>query len=271
MDFTFPISGITAPLWLPPLAGAVVAFFSSMVGISGAFLLIPFQISVLGFTSPAASASNLVYNLVAIPGAAWRYQREGRLWWRLAWVITLGGIPGTGLGAWLRIHYLADRAAFQLFVSLILSYLGLRLLADLLKQTVPGEGADHPADFSIPLMATFSFLVGILGTIYGIGGGSFMVPLCVTVFRLPIHIVAGATLTATLLTSVAALLAYLVLPVPIWVTAQPDWLLGLLFGLGGFIGGLLGARCQRYIPQKILKSLLAALLLGLAVRYLVGG
>jgi uncharacterized membrane protein YfcA len=77
----FATSGIDTFLWLPPLAGFVLAFFCSMVGISGAFLLMPFQLSVLGFAGPAASATNLVYNLVSIPGAVWRYQNEKRLWW----------------------------------------------------------------------------------------------------------------------------------------------------------------------------------------------
>lgn len=58
-----------------------------MVGISGAFLLVPFQISAFGFASPAASATNLVFNLVAIPGGMYRYWRENRLFWPLALVI----------------------------------------------------------------------------------------------------------------------------------------------------------------------------------------
>lgn len=272
MAFTFPISGVTAPLWLPPLVAGGIAFFTSMLGISGAFLLIPFQMSVLGFTSPAASATTLLYNLVAIPGALWRYWREGRLWGRLALVITLGGIPGTWLGAWLRIHYLAERESFQLFVALALSYLGVRLLLDR-PGNAPGQGGHETSPlpaFSAPLLAAFSLLVGVVSTIYGTGGGAFMVPICVTVFRLPIHAVAGATLTATLLTSFSALLAYLGLPVPTGVVAEPDWLLGLLFGLGGFIGGTLGAKCQRHVPQRVLKILLALLLLGLSGRYFAG-
>ncbi|MFP4075766.1 MAG: hypothetical protein ACLFTD_04650 [Halochromatium sp.] len=52
----FPVSGVETWPWLPPLAALIIAFFTSMVGISGAFLLVPFQLSVLGFASPAASA-----------------------------------------------------------------------------------------------------------------------------------------------------------------------------------------------------------------------
>lgn len=259
-------SGIDTFLWLPPLAGFVLAFFCSMVGISGAFLLMPFQMSVLGFAGPAASATNLVFNLISIPGAVWRYASEKRLWWRLALLITAGGAPGTWVGAWLRTHYLVDRADFEIFVALVLCYLGGRMLLDVFRPAASQatETSDPPM---LPLLAA-AFAVGVIGTIYGIGGGSFMVPILVTFFRLPVHAVAGATLTATLLTSVFALAGYVVLPAPAGVAASPDWALGALFGLGGLAGASLGARCQRHVPQRALKVLLAAILLGLAARYL---
>jgi len=265
----FATSGIDTFLWLPPLAGFVLAFFCSMVGISGAFLLMPFQLSVLGFAGPSASATNLIYNLISIPGSVWRYQQEKRLWWRLGLIITAGGIPGTWLGAWVRTHHLAVRADFEIFVALVLLYLGARMLVDVLRRP-PTRNID-PFEPSlpplIPLLA-FSFAVGVIGTIYGIGGGSFMVPTLITFFRLPVHAVAGATLTATLLTSVFAVVGYAVLPAPAGVAASPDWALGALFGIGGLVGGNLGARCQRHVSQKALKGFLATVLLGLALRYL---
>ena len=63
----FPVSGVDCPLWLPPLVAFVISLFTSMGGVSGAFLLLPFQMSFLGFTSPAVSPTNLVFNIVAIP------------------------------------------------------------------------------------------------------------------------------------------------------------------------------------------------------------
>ena len=96
-------------------------------GVSGAFLLMPFQVSVLGFAGPAASATNHLYNLVATPGGVWRYAREARIVWPLVAVIVAGAIPGVLAGAWLRVHYLSDPARFKLFLALVLLYLGVRL------------------------------------------------------------------------------------------------------------------------------------------------
>jgi len=285
----FPVSGVETWLWLPPLAALVIAFFTSMVGISGAFLLVPFQISAFGFASPAASATNLVFNLVAIPGGMYRYWRENRLFFPLALVITVGGAPGTLVGAWLRTHWLAERASFEYFVAAVLLYLAWRMLADLRRQAAMAPAhepvrmlswsgremrfaqGDREYLFAVPSMLGFSFLVGAIGTAYGIGGGSFMVPLCLAFYGLPVHAIAGATLTATFLTSGIALAAYTWLPVPEGVAARPDWWLGLAFGLGGLVGAYLGARFQRRVPQRWLRGFLALLLLGLVLRYLWPG
>ncbi|MFZ5864866.1 MAG: sulfite exporter TauE/SafE family protein, partial [Thermodesulfobacteriota bacterium] len=65
----FPVSGVETAIWIPPLVGLVISFFTSMGGISGAFLILPFQMSVLGFTTPAVTPTNLVFNIVGIPSA----------------------------------------------------------------------------------------------------------------------------------------------------------------------------------------------------------
>ena len=50
----FPVSGVEVSPLIPLAVSFVVSFFTSMGGISGAFLLLPFQMSVLGFTSPTS-------------------------------------------------------------------------------------------------------------------------------------------------------------------------------------------------------------------------
>ena len=58
------------------------------------------------------------------------------------------------------------------------------------------------------------------------------------------------------------------IPVTNGISAMPDWPLGILFGLGGFIGMYLGAKTQKYVSQKVIKSIVSAALLFLAVNYI---
>jgi uncharacterized membrane protein YfcA len=293
LNFSFPVSGIETLLWLPPLAAFLISFLTSMTGISGAVLLLPFQVSVLGFASPAASSTNLVYNLVAIPGGAYRYWKEGRLLWSLSLTILTGALPGTLAGWHLRLQHLSNPESFRVFAGAVMLFIAGQVFYSLRHGHIfhPGDddrALDRPVarislsrieyrvanrqwGFNLPAMVLLSFGVGLLGGAYGIGGGAIIAPFCIALFRLPVHYVAGAALFSTLVTSLFAVLLYATGPVPPGVAARPDWLLGILFGLGGFAGIYAGARLQHRLPENWLKLGLGLLLTLLGLSWLWSG
>jgi uncharacterized membrane protein YfcA len=298
MATLFPVSGVEAPLWLPPLTALAISSLTSMAGVSGAFLLLPFQMSVLGFTSPAVSPTNLVFNLVAIPGGVYRYLREGRMLWPLTGIVAAGTLPGVVLGGLVRLRWLPDPTLFKGFAGAVLLYIGVRLAASLRAAPAAGapaagEGASSGwrVERQVFRWRRYSFrfrgrehacapgavfllacVVGMVGGIYGIGGGANNAPFLVGVLRLPVHTIAGATLTGTFLTSAAGV-AFYQLAAPAHAAAglqvAPDWALGALFGLGGLAGTYAGARLQRFVPERGIKLLLVLILLLVAVRYLL--
>jgi uncharacterized membrane protein YfcA len=112
--------------------------------------------------------------------------------------------------------------------------------------------------------------VGTVGGAYGIGGGSLVAPFLVAVLKLPVHTVAGAALMGTFITSMAGVLSYQLLSLfHEELSISPDWLLGLLFGAGGFLGIYLGARCQKHLPARFIKWILSACILFVALKYLI--
>ncbi|MDD3815178.1 MAG: sulfite exporter TauE/SafE family protein [Desulfocapsaceae bacterium] len=311
----FPVAGVEVNPLVPPLVAFVISLFTSMGGVSGAFLLLPFQVSMLGFTSPAVSSTNQLFNIVAIPSGVFRYIREGRMVWPLTWIVIIGTLPGVLAGAIVRIKYLPDPKHFKLFVGFVLLYIGGKLLKDLLlkkkevgrpsteerfqqhlkRQILTQESSlpHPPAQFSrvtvqqwtccrivydfcgetftvnaIGVMV-LSLIVGMVGGVYGIGGGAIIAPFFVSFFGLPIYTVAGATLMGTLVTSVAGVIFYQILaPYYPGMVITPDWLLGVLFGAGGFAGMYCGARLQKFVPAKFIKWILVLCLLSTAGKYI---
>jgi uncharacterized membrane protein YfcA len=67
---------------------------------------------------------------------------------------------------------------------------------------------------------------------------------------------------------IAGVFFYSVLSATSGVSSSPDWALGFLFGLGGFIGMYIGARLKKYIPQKAIKIILGTMIVSLALRYI---
>src|SRR5512137_357404 len=139
LNVVFPVSGVETWVFLPPLVAFVVSFFTSMGGVSGAFLLLPFQMSFLGYTNPSVSATNQLFNIVAIPSGVYRYYREGRMVWPLTWVVVAGTLPGVFIGAIVRVTYLPDPKDFKLFAAAVLLYIGLKMVRDLLKGSGLGQ------------------------------------------------------------------------------------------------------------------------------------
>jgi uncharacterized membrane protein YfcA len=269
-DMFFEVAGISVPLWLPPLAAFIVSFFCSMVGVSGGVLLLPFQMSVLGYVAPSVSATNLVFNVVAIPGGVLRYARERRMDWRLASVIGVGTLPGLLIGWWLRVHWLLDPRLFKVFVGLVVLWLAVRLARNQGRGSpMVGASAVAAGEWGVVSVVPIALVIGVIGGAYGLGGGAFMAPVLVTMLRLPIHAVAGATLFGTLVTSVAGVALYQFLPAPPGIETRPDWALGILFGVGGVAGMYVGARTQKHVSQRVLELGMAAVLALLAGDYAI--
>jgi len=264
-----------------------------MGGISGAFLLLPFQMSVLGFTGPSVTSTNFLFNVTGTPGGVYRYARECRFVWPVAILIVAGIIPGVLIGYYLRITYLPDPKTFKLFVGCVLLLIAVKLLKEALNGKTTTSHitesctlTDRVEEASIETKttrfnfkgATYSFatakllglalVVGIIGGVYGIGGGAIIAPFLITVFRLPVYAIAGAVLLGTFVSSLAGVTFYSLIPIN-GAVAAPDWLLGILFGVGGLMGMYLGARVQKYMPGRWIKLMLGTVIIMVALKYIL--
>ncbi len=159
------------------VAAFVIAVLATPAGISGAVLLLPFQVSVLGTPSPAVTPTNLLYNVVATPGALYRYWRQGQTGGRLALVLIAGTVPGVIAGSVIRVTLLPGPQVFDLVVAAVLLPLGIWLA--LTRPALPGEPGRRVRLVPVPVLVALAAMVGCVGGIYGIGGGSILAPILI--------------------------------------------------------------------------------------------
>src|SRR3954454_11030876 len=144
------------------LTGLVVATVTTPAGVSGAVLLLPVQVSVLGVPSPAVTPTNLIFNLFATPSGVLRYRRLRRvpIVTPLAIRLLAGTVPGVVVGAVIRVEWLSGQKAFYLAAGAVLAMLGTLLVV---RRPAPAE---RPLNLAVipPVAAA----VGVVGGIYGI-------------------------------------------------------------------------------------------------------
>ena len=249
-------------------AAYLIAAVTTPAGISGAVLLLPFQVSVLGTPSPAVTPTNLLYNVVAAPGALYRYWRQQQTGGRLAVVLTAGTLPGVIAGSVIRVRVLPGPRVFDLVVAAVLLPLGIWLT--LTRPSRP-DGTDKlPRPIPAPILMALACVVGCVGGIYGIGGGSILAPILIGTGRRPAE-VAPAALAATFVTSVAGVITFTILSIHEHVPVAPDWPTGIALGIGGLAGGYTGARIQHRLPDILIRRFVGVVAFAIGARYLWAG
>ena len=248
-------------------AAFAVAAAATPAGISGAVLLLPFQVSVLGTPSPAVTPTNLLYNVVSTPGALYRYWRQHQTGGRLALILITGTLPGVIAGSVIRVELVPGPRVFDLLVSALLLPLGIWLTVT--RPARDRERARPARQIPAPVLVFLAGLTGCAGGIYGIGGGAILAPLLIGSGR-PASEVAPAALASTFVTSLGGVVTFIILSArrgPI----GPDWPTGIALGLGGLAGGYTGARIQSRLPDALIRRVVGILALAIAVRYLLSG
>jgi uncharacterized protein len=242
-----------------------VAVTATPAGISGAVLLLPFQVSVLGTPSPAVTPTNLLYNVVATPGALYRYWRQGQTGGHLSLLLIAGTLPGVIAGSVIRVELLPGPRVFDLVIAGVLLPLGIWLTA-----TRPAPPRRPPRSRPLipaPALVALASAVGCVGGIYGIGGGSILAPVLIGSGR-PAAEVAPAALASTFATSVAGVVTFTILSLHQRGAVAPAWATGVCLGLGGLAGAYAGARIQGRLPEALIRRLVGVLVVAIGARYL---
>jgi uncharacterized membrane protein YfcA len=244
------------------VAAFVVAAATVPAGVSGAVLLLPFQVSILGTPSPAVTPTNLLYNVVATPGALWQYWRQGQRGDQLLRPLLIGTLPGVVIGSIVRVELLPGPRPFDVVVAVVLLPMGSWLLVGR-RPTAPRQRRGLTGAPLVFIAAA----VGCVGGIYGIGGGSILAPILIGSGRSPSE-VAPATLASTFLTSIAGVVTFVLLATQSHGPISPDWPVGIALGVGGLFGGFAGARLQRRLPEGAVRRLLGVVVLAIGIRYI---
>ncbi len=260
--------------------GLVIGTYGTIIGLGGGFVLVP----VLIFLYPEYEPERITAISLAVVWAnttsgSLAYGRQGRIDYTTGWIFAGAALPGVVGGVFL-VGLVPERAFTLLFALLLLGLAALtaRGAPRRLRQPLaPGPGVivrtmDAPEGtyrwgYRIWQGSTLSLGVGLISSLFGIGGGAIHVPAMITFMHFPVQFAVATSQFILVFMAGTATIIHLLSG-----SLGGDQLVkAIALGLGTIPGAQVGARiAQRLKPRTTLK-LLAVALLVLAARLLSKG
>lgn len=240
------------------VSGIIISTIGAMTGLGGGFLAVPFLILVWGKSRPDAVLTSFVLILGNSISSSLSYFRSRMVEVKLALVMFLCTIPSVIIGYVLlqRIH----SALFDLSFAAILMAVTVLTLTTKRDKDADKHMNVRFRDIPFPVYV-LSFIAGLLGSLFGIGGGAVFMPTQVAYLKMRVRIA-----VATSMTVIAAMAAFRVFIVSGGVF---DYGIAIPFMLGAMVGGQIGAGIAKKVKGRILLYALSACLLFIAL-YMAG-
>jgi uncharacterized membrane protein YfcA len=127
---------------------------------------------------------------------------------------------------------------------------------------MPADAGSFPSERTLRL-AAIGFLAGIFSGLFGVGGGTVIVPLLILWFGFGERLATGTSLAAIVLVGFLGALFQGGFYGNVHLGT------GLLLAIPAVLGIVLGVAIQQRIPQRAVSYLFAALLVGLAIELIL--
>jgi uncharacterized membrane protein YfcA len=243
------------------LSGFAVGTIVGLTGVGGGSLMTPILMLLFGIHPATAVGTDLLHAAITKAGGTYVHAKKGRVEWRITCLLATGSLPAAVITL-LALHTFTDGLGgskiitITLGIALLLTAAALTLRTRLrgLSKTYSPDTARHPA-FTILTGA----ILGVVVSLSSVGAGALGITALFFLYpRLPAgHIVASDLAHAVPLTLVAGL--------GHWLFGSLDWMLLASLLVGSLPGIYIGSHFAGRVPEAILRSLLAAMLV------LVGG
>lgn len=253
-------------LLLAPALGLVIGFLVGLTGLGGGALMTPALIIVLRLPPLVAVGTDLIYASVTKLVGCYQHVRLGNVNWHVVLYLALGSIPGAFVGT-VAMGYLTQVPGISLdlllerLLGVVLTSVALLTLWRTYGRSCAVPEEEQELVLRRRWMTLLGLLVGVLVALTSIGSGTVVTLFLLVCFTMSVPRIVGTDLAhAVILLSFAGASHFFQGNVNLR-------LVGMLLA-GSVPGVLIGARFTGRLPERVVKTVLACLLLVTGIRLL---
>ncbi|MBD8016327.1 sulfite exporter TauE/SafE family protein [Microbacterium sp. APC 3898] len=264
------------------LVGIVSGIVGALIGLGGGVILVPALLFLgTGFAFfPELSPQQIVGLSVIMMiftglSSTLAYMKVGTVDYKSGIIFFAGSAPGTVIGAFVNKNL--DLPSFNLYFGILLVLLSLLLLIrDHLKEVhwfvdngrqttfIDKQQKEYIYGYPIWFALLLTFFVGFASGLFGIGGGSIIVPAMILLFLFPPHVAIGTSMFMVFLSAIINSITHISL-------GHVPWIYTAAVVPGAYIGAKLGARLNKHLNSETLVIILRLVLLVLGLRSIYEG
>jgi len=261
------------------LASGVVG---ALVGLGGGIILVPATLFVGinmglidGITPQTVVGLSVIMMIFTGLASTLSYMKTKTIDFKSGFIFFLGSVPGTLLGAF--VNKGLDLPSFNLYFGILLILLSTLLLVRKYLKPVNWfvnhgkkrtfiDNTDQTFVYGYPVWFALllSFVVGFSSGLFGIGGGSILVPAMILLFLFPPHVAVGTSMFMVFLSALVNSVTHISL-------GNVPWLYTIPVVPAAYIGAKIGARLNQKMKSETLVIALRIILLLLGVRSIIDG
>ena len=264
------------------IAGLFSGIVGALIGLGGGVILVPAMLflgTAVAFF-PDLSPQQIVGLSVIMMiftglSSTLSYMKVKTVDYRSALIFFAGSAPGTVVGAF--VNKGLDLPSFNLYFGILLVFLSLLLLVrDKLKAVywfvengkkntfTDSMNKEYIYGYPIWFALLLTFGVGFASGLFGIGGGSIMVPAMILLFLFPPHVAVGTSMLMVFLSSIINSITHISL-------GNVPWIYTLAIVPSAYIGAKIGASLNKKMKSETLVVILRIALLILGLRSIYEG
>lgn len=262
---------------LPVLVGVLIGILSGLLGIGGGTIMVPVFRLAFGL-SPLVSTATSLFTIIptSISGAVSHLKGKTCVA-ALGVAMGVGGALTSPVGVWLAS--VSPAWLVMLAAALIIGYSAVNMLIKAAKAPAgkgaaparaAAEGESHaapaPSVPPVPQLSRKQLLIGVaiglgaglMSGYVGVGGGFIMVPLMLSLIRIPMKLASGTSLIAILILAIPGTIEN-------GIAGNIDYLVGFSVAVGSIPGAILGARLVKRVSERVLRFIFGGFLIVAAI------
>ena len=249
----------------------------ALVGLGGGAILVPATLFIglnLGMipdlTPQKVVGLSVVMMIFTGLASTISYMKSKTVDYKSGFIFFIGSVPGTMLGAW--VNKGLDLPSFNLYFGILLIILSIILLVrdkikpvkwfvenGLKREFTDAEGKEYVFGYPIWFAILLTFSIGFASGLFGIGGGSMLVPAMIILFLFPPHVAVATSMFMVFLSSLVNSASHIYL-------GNVPWIYTIPVIPGAYIGAKIGAALNKKIKSDSLVLALRIILLLLGIR-----